>query len=426
MRENCTSGPMSGSERPGHGGAIEALPEETGSQPTGSTYRYGARARLYCNPLEESRRGGSPNTTVATGRWTDQHHIGRRSDGSVADKDEFDIQMMVSFDHDVYVEDDILGLEIPVSLESVQAELRFPGPRQVATRALTPPRGAGDGVEKYLRNEVWGIADEANPRLYITGAMLVVHARGPLPDSITEEQFQGGPMQELVQQAADWWEAFCRWVWAITTQSLNATYPDPRVLHRASKTVITQLLRGDEMSVPSSGAPTLSIYQIPTGQYSERLLGANTAKAAAKAVGDPPVIMELMAAARMAAGRGDRRRAVIDAGTAAEAALTALLGLPSNHRLTLGALVTKAEESGMRIPQDAASVLVAHRNGAIHRGISPSGSDLERCLTIAEDLVAQVTPEYVPVGTMKAFARPQRHDLLIITGPRASDDHQAS
>jgi len=38
---------MSGSEKPGHGWAIEALPEETGSQRIGPTYRHGARVRLY-------------------------------------------------------------------------------------------------------------------------------------------------------------------------------------------------------------------------------------------------------------------------------------------------------------------------------------------------------------------------------------------
>ena len=38
---------MSGSEKPGHGDAIEALPEETGSPRLGVAYRYGARVRLY-------------------------------------------------------------------------------------------------------------------------------------------------------------------------------------------------------------------------------------------------------------------------------------------------------------------------------------------------------------------------------------------
>jgi len=47
MRENRTSGSMSGSEKPSHGRAIEALPEETGSQRIGPAYRHGARVRLY-------------------------------------------------------------------------------------------------------------------------------------------------------------------------------------------------------------------------------------------------------------------------------------------------------------------------------------------------------------------------------------------
>jgi len=47
MRENRTSGSMSGSEKPSHGRAIEPLPEETGSQRIGPAYRHGARVRLY-------------------------------------------------------------------------------------------------------------------------------------------------------------------------------------------------------------------------------------------------------------------------------------------------------------------------------------------------------------------------------------------
>ncbi len=50
MRENRTSGSMSGSEKPSHGRAIEALPEETGSQRIGPAYRHGARTRLYRHP----------------------------------------------------------------------------------------------------------------------------------------------------------------------------------------------------------------------------------------------------------------------------------------------------------------------------------------------------------------------------------------
>jgi len=38
---------MSGSEKPGYGQAIEALPKQTGSKRIGLAYRRGARVRLY-------------------------------------------------------------------------------------------------------------------------------------------------------------------------------------------------------------------------------------------------------------------------------------------------------------------------------------------------------------------------------------------
>jgi len=55
MRENRTSGSMSGSEKPGHGRATEALPQETGSQRIGPAYHHGARVRLYPTGLGGAR-----------------------------------------------------------------------------------------------------------------------------------------------------------------------------------------------------------------------------------------------------------------------------------------------------------------------------------------------------------------------------------
>ena len=47
MRENRTSGSMSGSGKLSYGRASEALPEETGSQQIGPTYGRGVQVRLY-------------------------------------------------------------------------------------------------------------------------------------------------------------------------------------------------------------------------------------------------------------------------------------------------------------------------------------------------------------------------------------------
>ena len=50
MRDIRTSGSVSGSGKPSYGGAIEALPEEKGSEQIGFTYGHGAPARLYNSP----------------------------------------------------------------------------------------------------------------------------------------------------------------------------------------------------------------------------------------------------------------------------------------------------------------------------------------------------------------------------------------
>ena len=126
----------------------------------------------------------------------------------------------------------------------------------------------------------------------------------------------------------------------------------------------------------------------------------------------------MLASARMAARRGDSRRALIDTGTATEAALTHLLQLSPTHQNTLGRLVAMANTQGIGIPSDAQPSLVNPRNDAVHRGAIPAGTNVGRAIDIAEEVVALVEGDLIPVTTLAAAHRLQRHDLLFIVPGR--------
>ena len=88
---------------------------------------------------------------------------------------------------------------------------------------------------------------------------------------------------------------------------------------------------------------------------------------------------------------GDYRRAVLDAGTAAELALFALLP-NAEDRDTLGTLVRKANEGGLLVQPNAPRDFVTVRNNAAHRGIAPSLAESERALSLAAKYVEAAWP----------------------------------
>jgi hypothetical protein len=120
-------------------------------------------------------------------------------------------------------------------------------------------------------------------------------------------------------------------------------------------------------------------------------------------------MLELLASARMFLRRRDRRRALIDAGGAAESALIALLGSKYDGQ-TLGSLVNICRS----VEIDAGVNLVAPRNDAVHRGIAPTAAVAMRALEIVESLVLQVESSVKPSVDLRHINRPQRTDLVII------------
>jgi hypothetical protein len=218
-----------------------------------------------------------------------------------------------------------------------------------------------------------------------------------------------------------WFESFCHWLWVLTAQALDPSNPDPKVLHRRSSNVIFAASSSGRFSLPASGSPRLTIRMDAHGPTSERFVDRRVLALSVSRAGTstPPISWELLASARMAGRRGDTRRALIDAGTAAEGALSKVLSLTPNHQLTLGRLVTEALRLNIGVPSDARAALVQPRNHAVHRGHLP-GINVGRGIEIAEELIALVDPDFIRGSSLRPVNRPQRHDIVIIQ-PRSSN-----
>lgn len=109
----------------------------------------------------------------------------------------------------------------------------------------------------------------------------------------------------------------------------------------------------------------------------------------------PPLAWRLTRDAQLQHAVGDHRRAVLDAGTAAELALHQLLkhhGRSPASDLPLGQLVGEANRVPVLEIHDAQTGLVNVRNDVIHRAATPDRSEAERVLQISRQYVALTWP----------------------------------
>jgi hypothetical protein len=321
------------------------------------------------------------------------------------------IQFAIPFDHNIFVEREVLGLRIDIEVAGVPAKLEFPS-EQSGQRALAAPTSTVRSVDKHLPDEIWGIKRDIE-YIELTSALISVPAQTRLDFDLNADQVSG--YQGIVENVSDWWESFCRWLWSITAQSLNPVDPDPKVIHRRSKNVITMVGCGENSSIPAVASPMITVLISGTGVSAERLINARVLQKAINHIGsEVPLYLELFASARMAARRGDSRRSIIDASSACETVLSSLLSLPAGHKLTLGGLVSQAIDQGYTLPSDTKPALVDLRNDAVHRGIVPRNADVNRVLEISEELITMWDSQHIQSSSLKPFNRPQRHDLVLI------------
>lgn len=336
---------------------------------------------------------------------------------------DLEIQFAVPFDHALFVDVDTLGSVESFSFADRPARLELPGPVQPDSRALSEPASASTAVTKHLEGGYWGIHDESQGFAAVDAALVVVSQGATLHFELPTGQIGGEAVLALTNEVGEWFESLCHWLWALTSQSLDPANPDPKVMHRRSTNMIVTASGEGERSIPASLSPPIKVVLDRNSSSSERVVdGVVLQRAVTNAGRTPSLALELLASARMAARRGNGRRSLVDSGTAAEAALSQLLSLPPSHKMTLGTIVREAVNRGIAVPADTQRALVDPRNDAVHRGRLLPGTDVSRALDVVEQIVRLWDPDVVPVDTLKAVNRPQRHDMVFIRAPQPPDE----
>ncbi|ADG79084.1 hypothetical protein TPAU25S_04302 [Tsukamurella paurometabola] len=197
-----------------------------------------------------------------------------------------------------------------------------------------------------------------------------------------------------------WWDLFCAWVSILSTQDprdhlrlQGAARRDPVWMwvgggkERRGQTVSSDAIRWDRTGTPLDPAT------VETCMY---LAGTEES---------PPTEWLFVRDARSAVAAGDYRRAVIDAGTAAELAITELLDqhLSAVEEAVAEALMSRSRALEQRsklmkelgagfIPDGFAGTLQRPRNAAAHSGQAPTLEVAQGAIAVAVALLEQSTP----------------------------------
>lgn len=326
------------------------------------------------------------------------------------------------FDHVLFVEHDVLAYTRDVTLGDIVGRVEFPGPPNPAkTRkiSLTRPSSAPPAFDQFLEDKIWGLQTEGRKYADVAAVLLAFPATIDLQVPLSTIQIRGDSLRPILAEVSTWFDSFVKWLWVVTAQALDPRNPDPKVLHRRSNDVLVAASLRAEFSQPAEARPDRPIRLSLAKQSAERVVSRQAIDFVVDraATEPPPIMWEMLASARMAERREDARRALIDAGTASEAALALLLGLTPNHQFTLGGLVAEAERRLIDVPSDLRDALVRPRNDAVHRGTGTPGL-VERALEIAEALVSKADPLFHPVTSFQMVNRPQLSNIQFILPPQ--------
>jgi hypothetical protein len=317
----------------------------------------------------------------------------------------------IPLDFVMYVELDALGVEWKIEIDGRSASIKFPALPQNAGDGrivLEGPPGTPSVLAAHV--ELWGLVSEQSKVADIYTVVIAVQASAIIEWELENFPAAGADIQRLTQSVHGWIASFMRWVYCFTAQSLDTSNPDPKMIHRSSTNMIQAVTAGDRCTRPEIASLVSPIrIDIDGSPSSERVLSRQLVTIAASRAGtNPPAILELLASARLFMRRGDLRRALIDAGAAAEGAIVQRIG-PSATGQTLGSLINICRT----VEVDAQVNLVDPRNDAVHRSIAPAWAVAERAIEIVEDLVLQVEKDTVAAGSLRHVNRPQRVDLVI-------------
>lgn len=288
-----------------------------------------------------------------------------------------------------------LTLYVPRFSDPWQKGLLEP-PEMVAE--LTNP-GVANEAEEQLR---WGLVvdwSDGGPGQKVPTEIRVSRLGFKIFEAVTNPAELNAVRVQALAELDSWWTLFCSWVAVLTEQ-------DPRDYLRAVEATRREPIwtwvdgeevrRGQQASEDRPRRFDPEPLDVPTLVACTVLAGKG---------GPPPDEWMFIRDARSALVAGDYRRAVIDAGTAAELAITELLdqhlalvdtklsdALMSRGRALEGRAKLMKELGAGVEPAGFTASLKTPRNDAAHKGHSPTKSVAQRAINIAAELVEQATP----------------------------------
>jgi hypothetical protein len=220
----------------------------------------------------------------------------------------------------------------------------------------------------------------------------------------------GGAIERLFTHFDTWFERVRLWVRVLTDQDVDEDVEASLVSMRAENLEVLTI-DGGTVSLPGR-ANSLSINMLEVEALGEQHWRRVLELASSGRL--PPVEYLLVSSGRIQLRAHQYRRAVIDAATAVDVALTDLLqtnlaGLPpglqstlNQDKQTLGWLVdilnsarglpSPIAATAAQFPSDLKTGLVRVRNDVMHRNRTPTYVEAQRAVAIADEVVRLISP----------------------------------
>jgi hypothetical protein len=216
----------------------------------------------------------------------------------------------------------------------------------------------------------------------------------------------------MVNATARWWACVSSWIEIVTGQHLtHVGHHVPQVIGNRIPIWLNEA--GGQHSSPMKVPAKMRIELSPLHVVDDHVFQS----AALLAEPGPPLSWVLLRDARSLNDAGQYRRAVIDAATASDVAVTQLLDAelqvknPTNRTqilnksLMLGQKLSQLETLGSPLPQSFRDKLVAKRNVAVHEGAVIGEQECSDAIDEAVLVVEKAFPLPIPPGGGTALVR---------------------
>lgn len=326
-------------------------------------------------------------------------------------------RIVLKFDVPLILEQTAYGAVLPAVLADIPARVHFPGQEG----RLSPPNGF------ELQEFEWSYQTASRQALInalgfsfnltAVGRGFTLEQLGDDAETPLERGFVRG-WEALAEPTRVWLARFQELAAPVLRQLLTLEDPSPSLIMHPSDFIIRWVSVDDRRSRadPTPAKPasvSLNEVVLPTSERAADLASIERIVRLTNSSDDIPSSVRMLTTARIAAQRGRRRVALIELGTCLEGLLTEALGLPDDHKHTLGPLTDRAIKAGITIPLDISARFVAARNAAIHRGVDPSLNVVHDCMEIVDRLVKSMHPAFACDDDLPFGFRPQRYDFVL-------------